>query len=82
MGELTARVRLVRMQDGQRLDIPPAFTLTGDEVLLRAEGNRLVVEPLPQPSAGDSLLSVLARLEDLDEDWLEVEDRPPEDVRL
>ena len=81
MDELTARVRLVRTPDGQRLDIPPAFALNGDEAILRSEGRRLVVEPV-SAKAGGSLLSLLESFETLDEDWPEIEDPPPEDVRL
>ncbi|MBK3403933.1 AbrB/MazE/SpoVT family DNA-binding domain-containing protein [Methylorubrum populi] len=78
MGDVTARVRLVRTQDGQRLDIPPRFMLSGDEAVLHAEGNRLVVEAV----APVALLSVLSGLEDIDEDWPEIEDAQPDDVRL
>lgn len=70
MGDLTARVRLVRTPDGERLDIPPGFMLGGDEAILKREGGRLVVETV----ARTSLLSVLAGLEDLDEDRPEIED--------
>lgn len=78
MAEPTTRVRLVRTANGQRLDIPPGFMLVGDEAVLRAEGDRLVVEPVAVPS----LLSVLGSLDDLDEDWPDIEDGPPDDVRL
>jgi antitoxin VapB len=78
----TTRVRLVRTPEGQRLDIPPGFTLSGDEAILRVEGDHLVVEPVPRHEPRESLLAVLARLDDIDEDWPEIEDRPPEDVQL
>ena len=78
MGELTARVRLVRTPDGQRLDIPPGFMLGGDEAILTAEAGRLVVVPVVQPS----LLSVLDGLDDLAEDWPEIDDAAPGDVSL
>lgn len=78
MAEPTMRVRLVRTANGQRLDIPPGFMLGGDEAILRTEGDRLVVEPVAAPS----LLSVLGNLDDLDEDWPEIEDAVPDDVRL
>ncbi len=77
MGE-QVRVRLVRTPDGQRLDIPPGFMLGGDEAILRHDGDRLVVEPVPGPS----LLAILDRLADLDEDWPEIADTPPDAVRL
>ncbi|KQT57677.1 hypothetical protein ASG52_23265 [Methylobacterium sp. Leaf456] len=78
MGEQTARVRLVRTPDGQRLDIPPGFMLGGDEAILTAKDGRLVVEPVVR----SSLLSVLSGLDDLDEDWPEIEDTAPSDVSL
>lgn len=78
MAEPTTRVRLVRTAGGQRLDIPPGFMLGGDEAILRTDGDRLIVEPVAVPS----LLAVLGTLDDLDEDWPEIEDRPPDDVRL
>ncbi|MDP4023480.1 AbrB/MazE/SpoVT family DNA-binding domain-containing protein [Methylobacterium sp. NEAU 140] len=78
MAERQARVRLIRTEGGQRLDIPPGFMLGGDEALLRAEDGRLVVEPIRSAS----LLSVLEGLETLDEDWPTIDDPRPDDVRL
>ena len=78
MGDVTARVRLVRTPDGQRLDIPPDFMLGGAEAILTAKDGRLVVEPVARPS----LLTVLSGLDDLDEDWPEIEDAAPGEVSL
>ncbi len=78
MGDQTARVRLVRTPDGQRLDIPPGFMLGGDEAILTAKDGRLVVEPVVRPS----LLSVLSGLDDLDEEWSGIEDAAPREVSL
>ncbi len=52
--------------------------LGGDEAILTAKDGRLVVEPV----ARSSLLSVLAGLDDLDEDWPEIDDAAPGDVLL
>lgn len=82
MSDATTRVRLVRTPEGQRLDIPPGFMLGGDEAILRIEGDHLVVEPVSRRETSESLLAVLGRLEEIDEDWPEIEDPPPEDVRL
>jgi len=51
------------LQNGQQqvLMIPDEFALPDTEILLRKEGNRLVIEPI-RPN---SLLSVLATLEDI-----------------
>ena len=78
MGEQVARVRLVRTPAGQRVDIPAGFALRGEEAILRADGSRLVLEPV----SSASLLSVLAGLDDLDVDWPEIADPPPNEVRL
>ena len=71
-------VRLFKNGRNQALRIPRGFELPGNEAIVRKEGNRLVVEPV----ARRSLLAVLASLEPLDEDFLELEDLPPEDVVL
>lgn len=71
-------VRLFKNGRNQALRIPRDFELPGNEAVVRKEGNRLVVEPV----ARRSLLAVLASLEPLDEDFLELEDLPPEDVVL
>ena len=78
MGERVARVRLVRTQDGQRVEIPAGFALRAEEAILRTDGGRLVLEPV----APHSLLAVLAGLDDLDMDWPEIADPPPDEVRL
>ncbi|MCJ2132834.1 AbrB/MazE/SpoVT family DNA-binding domain-containing protein [Methylobacterium sp. J-026] len=78
MGEPVVRVRLVRTPGGQRLDIPPGFMLGGEEVLLRQDGAKLVIEPVVRPS----LIQILDGLECLDEDWPDIADAQPEDVRL
>lgn len=45
---------------------------------MHKEGDRLVIEPV----AAKSLLSVLATLSALDEDFPTIEDRPPNAVEL
>ncbi|WP_367873351.1 antitoxin [Luteolibacter sp. Populi] len=59
----TRRAALFRNGRNQALRIPKAFELPGDEVLLRREGDRLIVEPIGKKRG---LLSVLAGLEPLD----------------
>jgi antitoxin VapB len=53
----------------QVLMIPHEFALPGTEVLLRKEGNRLIVEPIPS----GSLLVLLTTLEDTVDDFPDVD---------
>ncbi|HEX2643818.1 MAG TPA: AbrB/MazE/SpoVT family DNA-binding domain-containing protein [Thermoanaerobaculia bacterium] len=71
-------VRLFRNGRNQAVQIPRDLELPGSEALLRKEGDRLIVEPLPRPS----ILEVLARLKPLEEDFPEISDPPAEDVDL
>jgi antitoxin VapB len=63
------------LRDGQHqvLNIPYEFALSSTEVLLRKEGNRLIVEPI-RPG---SLLSLLATLEDIPENFPNVDEGLP-----
>jgi antitoxin VapB len=73
------KVRLFRNGKNQTLRIPRDLELPGIEALLRKEGDRLVVEPMPRPS----LLELLSTWDPLDEDFPAVDDlRPVEDVNL
>ena len=70
-------VRLFRNGRNQAVRIPREFELTGNEAIMRREGDRLIIEPV----AKQGLLAVLATLEpisetfaDPDEDLLSVED--------
>lgn len=56
------RARLFRNGRNQALRIPREFELPGDEALIRKDGDRLIIEPIPKRS----LLEVLATLEPLD----------------
>jgi antitoxin VapB len=71
-------VKLFRNGRNQAVRIPREFELPGHEAILRKEGQRLVIEPVPPKS----LLAVLQSLKTLDEDFPAVEDRPvtPADV--
>jgi antitoxin VapB len=72
------QVRLFRNGRNQAVRIPREFELPGDEAIIRKEGDRLIIEPLRRPS----LLALLASWEPLEEDFPEIEDRPPEAVDL
>lgn len=69
-------VKLFRNGRNQALRIPREFELPGEDAVIRQDGDRLILEPTPKKS----LLDVLATLDDLAEDFPEIEDRPPEPV--
>jgi antitoxin VapB len=73
------KVRLFRNGRNQALRIPRDLELAGSEALLRKEGDRLVVEPMPRRS----LLELLSTWGPLDEDLPAIDDLGPvEDVNL
>jgi antitoxin VapB len=71
-------VKLFRNGRNQAVRIPVEFELPGDEAIMHRDGDRLVIEPLRKRG----LLALLATMKPLDEDFPEIEDRPPaaEDV--
>ncbi len=73
-------VRLFRNGRNQAIRIPRDFEMKGSEVLLRKEGDRLILEPLGK--AG--LLSVLAGLKPIDETFPDIDDDlpQPDDISL
>lgn len=72
-------VSLFRNGRNQAIRIPREFELEGTQALIRKEGQRLIIEPLP---TGNRLLALLAELEPLDEALPEFDDTParPEDI--
>jgi antitoxin VapB len=58
--------------------IPREFEFPGEEAIMRKEGDRLIIEPVPPKS----LLAVLATLEPLQEDFPPILDLPPDPVEL
>lgn len=73
------KVRLFRNGRNQAVRIPRDLELPGDEALLRKEGDRLIVEPMPRLS----LLALLAGWEPLDEAFPPIDDLgQAEDVDL
>ncbi|MBK1658502.1 antitoxin [Paracraurococcus ruber] len=74
------RVRLFRNNRNQAIRIPVEFELPGQEAMIRREGDRLIIEPVPD--AG--LLDLLAGWEPLDEPFPDVDETlpPARDVTL
>lgn len=72
------RVRLFKNGRNQAVRIPREFELPGVDAVMRREGGRLVIEPVPPRS----LLAVLATLEPLDEHLAPIRDAPPDPVEL
>lgn len=72
------RVRLFKNGRNQAVRIPREFELPGEEAVMRKEGERLIIEPVPKKS----LLALLATLEPIDEEFPPIEDKPPEPVDL
>ncbi len=62
----------------QAIRIPREFELPGEDVIIRKEDGRLIIEPAPP----QSLLALLATLEPIAEDFPEIDDRPPEPIDL
>jgi antitoxin VapB len=72
------RVKLFRHGRNQVVQIPYEFELPGEEAIMRKDGDRLIIEPVPKKS----LLAVLATLQTLDEDFPPIPDLPAEPVDL
>jgi antitoxin VapB len=71
-------VKLFKNGRNQAVRIPREFELPGENAIIRKEGQRLIIEAVPPRS----LLSVLATLPTLDEDFPAIEDLPAEPVDL
>lgn len=71
------RIKLFKIGQNQAVRIPRGFELPGAEAIMRKEGERLIIEPIPR-----SLLALLATLKPLDEDFPPIEDPSPEPVEV
>ena len=58
-------VKLFKNRRNQAVRIPREFELPGEDAMVRKEGNRLIIEPIPPKS----LIALLATLSPLDEDF-------------
>ena len=59
-------VKVFKNGRNQAVRIPREFELSGEDAIMRKEGDRLIIEPAPPKS----LLAVLATLAPLHEDFL------------
>jgi antitoxin VapB len=71
-------VRIFRNGRNQAVRIPRQFELPGEDAIMRKEGSRLIIEPVPPKS----LLALLKTLAPLNEDFPPIRDLPPDPVDL
>jgi len=71
-------VKLFKNGRNQAVRIPREFELPGEDAIIRKEGEKLIIEP----AASRSLLALLATLPALDDDFVSVDDPPPDDIEL
>lgn len=71
-------VRIFKNGRNRAIRIPREFEIAGDEAVIRKEGDRLIIEPVP----GTSLLAVLKKLSPLSEEFPAIGNLPAEPVDL
>ena len=71
-------VKLFKNGRNQAVRIPREFELPGEDAIMRREGDRLIIEPVPRKS----LLAILAALPDTRRRVPRVNDFPAEPVDL
>ena len=67
-------VKLFKNGRSQAVRIPREFELPGVDAVMRKEGTRIIIEPVPAPS----LVALLAMLEPIEEDFGQIDDPIPE----
>ena len=67
---LEQTIHLSHIGSTQVLSIPKQFEFSSDEVVVRKEGKRLIIEPVEKPS----LLALLATLPDIEEEIPDVDE--------
>ena len=78
MAKMERHVKLFKNGRNQAVRIPREFELPGEDAIMRKEGDRLIIEPVP----AKSLVAWLATLEPIDEEFPEIDDQPPDPVEL
>ena len=71
-------VKVFKNGRNKAVRIPREFEFPGEEAIMRKEGDRLVIEPVPTKS----LLGLLAKLKTLPEDFPPILDVPHDAVEL
>ena len=72
------RAKLFRNGRNQAVRIPREFELPGDEVIIRKDGSRLILEPVQK----GSLLELLMTLPPIEEEFPLPPDPPPDPVEI
>ncbi|MGK7885424.1 MAG: antitoxin [Crocosphaera sp.] len=67
----TYKIKLIQQGNIQSITLPEELNLATTEVTIRQEGEKLIIEP----SKDFSLLQTLATLEDIEEDFPDVDER-------
>jgi antitoxin VapB len=49
-------VKLLRDEEGQFVEIPSEFEFPGEDAIMRKEGDKLIIEPVPQKKSLPELL--------------------------
>jgi antitoxin VapB len=75
---LERHVKVFKNGRNKAVRIPREFEFPGEDAIMRKEGHRLVLEPVPTKS----LLALLAKLAPLPEDFPPILDFPPDAVEL
>ena len=73
------QVSLFRNGRNQAIRIPREFELEGKQAIIRKEGERLIIEPIP---AAKRLLALLETLKPLKETLPEIEDQQVQDEEV
>lgn len=69
-------VRIFKNGRSRAVRIPKEFDVFGDDLVMRQDGDRVILERAQR----EELADILARLGPIEEPWPEVADPPPEPV--
>lgn len=75
---LERQVKLFKNGRNQAVRIPREFELPGEDAVMRKEGGKLIIEPLPP----QSLMSLLAILRPIGDEFPAIEDLAPRPVEI